>query len=152
MRNPEICNNNKQLRSQFAAHTCKHILEQDNFFRHIFFTYKQKFYISGRVNYCNFFIFVSERPTDHLEYERDSPNVTVNFTLIHEEVIGPCLFDENIITRNSFVSPFGSSVTIIMLILNWTTHLFIVITLFVTGKLESYRSMNVRNRLSSSFS
>jgi hypothetical protein len=48
-------------------------------------------------------IWGSEPPREHLEYEWDSPKVNVWYVLTHERVIGPYFFDEDIITRSSFI-------------------------------------------------
>jgi hypothetical protein len=49
---------NKQLRSQFAAEMCAHILEHDNFV-----TDEAKFHIFGHVSWWNYVIWGSELPT-----------------------------------------------------------------------------------------
>jgi hypothetical protein len=71
----KITASNKQLRSQFAAHTCAQISEHDNILSRIVFTDEAKFRISGRVNRHNCVIWGSKPLREHFEHEQHSPKV-----------------------------------------------------------------------------
>jgi hypothetical protein len=61
------------------------------------------YHISGRVGRHNCVICGSEPPIKHLEHERRSPKVVERCALTQKRVLGPCFFDEDIITSNSLL-------------------------------------------------
>jgi hypothetical protein len=89
----------KQLRSQFVAHLCAHILEHCNSLSHLVFTHEAEFHISELVSQHNYAILVSEPPRERSEHEWDRPKVNIQCML----VICCFIFDKDIVTSNSFL-------------------------------------------------
>jgi hypothetical protein len=61
------------------------------------------FHISGRAIEHNCVIWGSEPPREHIEHERNSPEVNMWYALTHKAIVGLFFFGDAIITSNSFL-------------------------------------------------
>ena len=67
------------------------------------FSDEATFHVSGKVNKHNIQIWGSENPCEVVEKERDSPKINAWCGLMHNQIIGPFIFAESIITANIYL-------------------------------------------------
>ena len=78
-------------------------IENDNLLNDILFSDEATFHTCGKVNRHNCRIWANERPTDFMEWERDSPKVNVWLGMTRSKIYGPFFFHEQSVTGNIYL-------------------------------------------------
>jgi hypothetical protein len=81
----------------------KMLVVHDDFLRHLVFSDKATFHLSGKVNRHNVHIWGMEDPYATVQQERDSPKVNVFCAILPQKVYGPFFFLEKTVTGISYL-------------------------------------------------
>jgi len=90
-------------RTDFAVEILSLIEENDNYLNLMLFSDESTFHVCGKVNRHNCRIWGSENPHQVIEYERDTPKLSVWLGLHKHGVIGPFFFMESTVTGHSYL-------------------------------------------------
>ena len=90
-------------RAAFAEEILQRIDDDNDYLYSVVFCDKAIFHVSEKVNKHNIQIWESENLCEVVEKERDSAKINVWCGLTHNQIIGPFIFAESIITENIYL-------------------------------------------------
>ena len=94
-------------RTDFAVEMLSRIEENDNYLDLVLFSDESTSHVCGKVIQHNCRIWGSENPHQVIEYERDTPKLSVWLGLHKHGVVGPFFFMESTVTGHSYLDMLG---------------------------------------------
>ena len=88
----------KPQQTEFAVTMLDRLYSDPAFLKHVCFSDKSTFYISGLLNRHNLKIWGSENPHDTCELKQESPKLNMWYGIMRDKIIGPFFFAEKSIT------------------------------------------------------
>ena len=90
-------------RAAFVEEILQRIDDDNDYLNSVVFSDEATFHVSGKVNKHNIRIWGSENLCEVVKKERDSSKINVWYGLMHNQIIGPFIFAESIITVNIYL-------------------------------------------------